>query len=97
MGDVVVSDLTNIELLNLLDRVSAQLRRRQVAGDNQDTYSTTSFEPVDFEKPDSQRPVPSRPLLTPWSCGYSCRWCSQACTRKEGHSHHSCYEHRHRR
>lgn len=37
MGDVVVTDLTSIELLNLLDHVSAELRRRQVAGDNQDT------------------------------------------------------------
>lgn len=47
LGDVVVSDLTSIELLNLWDRVSAELRRRQVVGDNQDSYSTASFEPVD--------------------------------------------------
>ena len=36
-------------------------------------------------------------LIRPWSCGYTCRWCASACTRKEGHSFHSCYEHRNRR
>ena len=39
----------------------------------------------------------NRPLLEPWSCGYRCRWCQRACTRAEGHTRHSCYEHRHRR
>ena len=68
MGDVAVGDLTVIELLNLLDRVSAELRRRQVSGgivDNQDTYSTTSFERVGFDSPGNQQPVTSAPLLTP--------------------------------
>lgn len=36
-------------------------------------------------------------LLKPWSCGYTCRWCDAACTRKQGHNFHSCYEHRNRR
>ena len=36
-------------------------------------------------------------LVRPWSCGFTCRWCASACTRKEGHTYHSCYEHRHRR
>lgn len=36
-------------------------------------------------------------LKEPWSCGYRCQWCEQPCKRKEGHSNHSCYEHRHRR
>ena len=36
-------------------------------------------------------------LTRPWTCGFACRWCDQACTRKEGHNNHSCYEHRHRR
>lgn len=36
-------------------------------------------------------------LLEPWSCGYRCKWCASPCTRAEGHTRHSCYEHRHRR
>ena len=36
-------------------------------------------------------------LVKPRACGFTCRWCDSACTRKEGHSFHSCYEHRHRR
>ena len=36
-------------------------------------------------------------LIKPWACVFTCRWCESACTRKEGHSFHSCYEHRHRR
>ena len=36
-------------------------------------------------------------LQKPWSCGFTCRWCASPCARKEGHSFHSCYEHRHRR
>ena len=36
-------------------------------------------------------------LTRPWTCGFACRWCDNACTRKEGHNNHSCYEHRHRR
>ena len=98
MGDKPLGELTIIELLNLLDRVSAELRQRQLvyasSFDNQDSFSTGSFERVE---PSEQLPLPSRPLRTPWTCGYTCRWCSQACTRKEGHCNHSCYEHRHRR
>ena len=36
-------------------------------------------------------------LRRPWACGFHCRWCDSACTRAEGHKHHSCWEHRHRR
>lgn len=42
--------------------------------------------------------VPSSPgLRSLWRCGFHCRWCDRPCTRAEGHKHHSCYEHRHRR
>ena len=39
----------------------------------------------------------SQDLRKPWTCGYSCRWCDEPCQRKEGHTYHSCFEHRHRR
>ena len=97
MGDKALSDLTIIELLNLLDSVSAELRQRQVAyvrSFELDSCSTASFEKVDPVEPSSSS---TRPLLRPWTCGYTCKWCSNPCTRKEGHCNHSCYEHRHRR
>lgn len=39
----------------------------------------------------------SQGLKAPWSCGYRCQWCERACTRKEGHSRHSCYDCRYKK
>jgi len=36
-------------------------------------------------------------LLKPYACGYHCQYCDAPCTRSQGHTRHSCYEHRHRR
>lgn len=83
MGDKPLSELTIIELLNLLDSVSAELRQRQVAYVRSfgiDSESTASFEKVDPVEPPSSS---SRPLLRPWTCGYECLWCSNPCTRNK--------------
>lgn len=54
-------------------------------------------------------PVPSEPrdrrpsqvagarLLTPERCEYHCLYCEERCTRRPGHTFHSCWEHRRRR
>ena len=35
-------------------------------------------------------------LIEPWTCGHRCCFWEQACTRSEGHSHHSCWNCRHK-
>ena len=50
----------------------------------------------------SQAPIPPRgnsggALLEPWTCGFRCKHCQNRCTRREGHSNHSCWDCRHKR
>ena len=36
-------------------------------------------------------------LRSPFTCDFHCMFCESRCTRREGHTYHSCFEHRHRR
>ena len=40
---------------------------------------------------------PPQGLRAPWTCGFHCKYCTNPCTRKEGHSNHSCWWCRHKR
>ena len=40
----------------------------------------------------------ANPLLVPYRCQFSCRWCNLPCGRtRQGHRHHSCFNCRHLR
>ena len=91
------ASLSTEDLLSIFDAIWATLKKRlgngnPAASSMPDASSTSSFCVVEDAEQQS-RP----PLRTPWSCGFRCRWCEEACTRAEGHKHHSCFEHRKRR
>ena len=91
-GDLLrLSALTDLELINLIEKASAELKGRLASSTQSDTVSVGSYEPV------SECAASTSRLKKPWTCGYQCKWCPSACTRAEGHKNHSCYEHRHRR
>ena len=91
MGDLLrFSALSDLELVDLIEKASAELKNRLSSSAQSDAVSVGSYEPVSEVASSSQ-------LKKPWACGYECRWCPAACTRAQGHKNHSCYEHRHRR
>ena len=104
-GDKPVSDTapriawqcyTTSALLDTLGEITAVLKEREK---KDEVVSPSVWDPPEVETAtDSQGPeLTAQGLKKPWTCGYCCRWCSEPCGRKEGHTFHSCYEHRHRR
>ena len=70
--------------------VSELLRRFRVP-----LHIDYTIDPLDVEQPP---PAPARPAPAPafQQCDQGCRFCDLPCHRhKFGHSHHSCYQHRH--
>ena len=73
-ADISLKDLTNLELVNLQNRVA-------------DAYSqcASSYTLIDPPPQSANERQHSSGLLTPYSCGYKCKWCDAECTRREGH------------
>ena len=97
MGDSLInfSKLSDLEIVEIINSASAELHKRlQGVPQSPRAGSTGSFERVGYSPGE---PSEQSGLKKPWTCGFECRWCKAACTRKEGHKNHSCFEHRHRR
>ena len=100
-SDIIVSDrppciawasYSTSALLESIQQITATLKdREERASSSWEVASANSAPETQQTEEDSQG------LKKPWTCGYSCKFCSQACLRREGHKNHSCYEHRHRR
>ncbi len=93
VSDATLKSLSNLELTDLLSRVSAEVRLRLLAGEG-DSHSIGSYSVVD---PPPSVAGSSAALLEPFRCGYKCKWCERECTKREGHRYHSCYQCRKRR
>ena len=95
--DILVQELTNLELVELHNKVSLELQRRLLSGDA-DNQSVGSYSVIDPPTPaaSSGNQGPGG-LLIPFRCGYQCKWCPRECTRREGHRYHSCFNCRRRR
>ncbi len=90
--DILVKEFSNLELVELQNKVSSELQRRLLSGDA-DNQSVGSYSVVDPPTPAAS----SSGLLIPFRCGYQCKWCPKECTRCEGHRYHSCFNCRRRR
>ena len=91
-----LKSLSNLELINLQNKVAAEVQTRLLASDS-DIRSTSSYTVIDPPASSFSTQRSCTGLLTPFSCGYKCKWCEAECTRREGHTHHSCYNCRRRR
>ena len=94
MGDAAIIDcsvLTTNQLLVLFQAVSEEVARR--LRDAEDSTSEYLFVEPPPSRSSAQSSSAAPPLLQPFRCPYSCRWC----TRREGHKYHSCFDHRRRR
>ncbi len=89
IADAVLKDPTSLELVDLLNKVSAEVQFRLLSTEV-DTNSVGSYSVIDPPPPvastDTQSPVE---LREPFRCGHRCNWCERECTRREGHRHHS--------
>ena len=92
LSDSALVDLIHCATSELHSRLALAKENKK---DIERSFSSGSFEQVDQSPVHSQKE--DKALKEPWSCGFRCKWCKCACTRREGHTHHSCYEHRHRR
>ena len=100
-GDVILSDkaphiawasYSSGALLESIQQIAAVLKDREdKASSSWDVASDSSAGGV------QQPELTAQGLKKPWTCGFCCRWCEEPCLRKEGHTFHSCYNHRHRR
>lgn len=99
MGDSAIIDcsvLTTPQLLSLFRAVSSEVSKRLSLSEVDS--SSDAFSVIDPTPDSAQSSAASGTgLLQPFRCPFACRWCDERCTRNEGHKHHSCYEHRHRR
>ena len=98
MGDAAIIDcsvLTTNQLLVLFQAVSEEVARR--LRDAEDSTSEYLFVEPPPSRSSAQSSSAAPPLLQPFRCPYSCRWCEERCTRREGHKYHSCFDHRRRR
>lgn len=99
MGDRLAdTDLSLVDtrvLLTLLKKIGDELAGRAESRD----LSESSYSVIDPPIASSGKGSGKSPqgLLRPYSCGYHCQYCESPCTRNQGHTRHSCYEHRHRR
>lgn len=93
-GELNLKELSDGALVNLIHSATTELHSRLAKASINRVDSAGSFEKVDQHSSGS---TGIRQLKEPWSCGFKCRWCDSAWTRQEGHKHHSCYDHRHRR
>ena len=91
---VDLKKLSDEALVDIIHGATTELHSRLAKSSVNRSESTGSFERVDPTASESQS---GKQLKKPWTCGYTCRWCESACSRKEGHTYHSCYDHRHRR
>ena len=91
---------SNTALLQTIQQITVTLQQREHSGESATPAASSegySVQPPLTGTAGTSAEVGGQPLQKPWSCGFTCRWCQAACTRREGHSFHSCYEHRHRR
>jgi len=95
-ADISLKDLTNLELVNLQNRVAAEIQFHLLSVDA-DSQCASSYTLIDPPPQSANERQHSSDLLTPYSCGYKRKWCDAECTRREGHIHHSCYYCRRRR
>ena len=96
ISDFDLKELTNQELVVLQNRVSNEIQTRLLLSDI-DSNSVGSYSVIDPPTVGSSSASPATGLRVPYSCGFKCKWCEAACTRRVGHTHHSCYYCRRRR
>ncbi len=100
MGERLASlDLSVVDtpvLLKLLKNIGEELAYR---ADSAERASESAYSVVDppLSSTGKGSGKNASGLLTPYTCGFHCQYCSDPCTRSQGHTRHSCYEHRHRR
>ena len=87
---------TSSALLDTIKEITEELRRREEVSTSSasGSWETVGAEGVTNAQEQGQN---AQGLKSPWTCGFHCRFCTQPCSRREGHTFHSCYEHRHRR